>query len=207
MLWRAKQTEFSQKTIHEYKNAAFSLFAWMERHDRLENNPLRRVGNVERKGYEKVRRRSFTHEEMGRLLAVAGEYALGYVAAVNTGLRRKELCSVQWGDVHLAASSPFIMVRSCTTKKPEGRKNLLEITVGVDAQRNQARVGYGRWTGVRQPDCSPAEDSRTFEGGGNTGLQPTRRKGGFPRIAEDLQHEFGTGRSIVASPAGIVTPQ
>jgi integrase len=126
MLWRAKQTEFSQKTIHEYKNAAFSLFAWMERHDRLENNPLRRVGNVERKGYEKVRRRSFTHEEMARLLAVAGPYALGYLAAVNTGLRRKELCSVQWGDVHLDTASPFIMVRSCTTKNRKAGKIYLK---------------------------------------------------------------------------------
>lgn len=126
MLWRANQKGFSQKTIHEYKNAASSLFAWMERHDRVENNPLRRVGNVERKGYEKVRRRAFTHEEMGRLVAVAGLYGLGYLAAVNTGLRRQELDSVQWGDVHLDAASPFILVRSCTTKNRKAAKIYLK---------------------------------------------------------------------------------
>ena len=126
MLWRTNQKELSQKTIHEYKNAAFSLFAWMERHDRVETNPLRRVGNVERKGYEKVKRRAFTHDEMRRLVAVAGLYALGYLAAVNTGLRRKELASVQWGDVHLDAAVPFILVRSNTTKNRQAGKIYLK---------------------------------------------------------------------------------
>ena len=126
MLWRTNQKELSQKTIHEYKNAAFSLFAWMERHDRVENNPLRRVGNVERKGYEKVKRRAFTHEEMRRLVAVSGLYALGYLAAVNTGLRRKELATVQWGDVHLDAAVPFILVRSNTTKNRQAGKIYLK---------------------------------------------------------------------------------
>lgn len=120
--WRADQEQFSQKTLHEYQNAASSLFAWMERNDRLEINPLRRVGKVERKGHETVRRRSFTNEEMTRLVAVAGLYALGYLAAVNTGLRRKELASVEWGDVHLDAERPFIQVRSVTTKNRKAYK-------------------------------------------------------------------------------------
>src|ERR1039458_6101894 len=55
----------------------------MERPDGVETNPLRRVGNVERKGYEKVKRRAFTHEEMRRLVAVSGLYALGYLAAAQ----------------------------------------------------------------------------------------------------------------------------
>jgi integrase len=125
-LWRANQKEFSQKTLHEYQYAASSLFAWMERNDRLESNPLRKVAKVERKGYETVKRRSYTNEEMRRLLAVAGLYALGYVAAVNTGLRRKELASVQWGDVHLDAGCPFIMVRSATTKNRKASKIYLK---------------------------------------------------------------------------------
>jgi len=125
-LWRANQKEFSQKTLHEYQNAASSLFVWMERNDRLESNPLRRVGKVERKGHETVKRRSFTNEEMRRLLAVAGLYALGYLAAVNTGLRRKELASVQWGDVHLEVERPFILVRSATTKNRKANKIYLK---------------------------------------------------------------------------------
>ena len=125
-LWRANQKKFSQKTLHEYQTGASSLFAWMERNDRLESNPLRRVGKVERKGHEKVKRRSFTNDEMRRLLAVAGLYALGYLAAVNTGLRRKELSSVQWGDVHLDADRPFILVRSATTKNRKAGKIYLK---------------------------------------------------------------------------------
>jgi integrase len=125
-LWRANQKEFSQKTLHEYQSAASSMFVWMERNDRLESNPLRRVGKVERKGHEKVKRRSFTNDEMRRLLAVAGLYALGYLAAVNTGLRRKELRSVQWGDVHLEAIRPYILVRSATTKNHNAGKIYLK---------------------------------------------------------------------------------
>jgi hypothetical protein len=41
---------------------------------------------------------------------------------VNTGLRRKELASVQWGDVHLDADRPFILVRSATTKNRKAYK-------------------------------------------------------------------------------------
>jgi hypothetical protein len=57
---------------------------------------------------------------------VAGLYALGYLAAVNTGLRRKELASVQWGDVHLDADRPFILVRSSTTKNRKAGKIYLK---------------------------------------------------------------------------------
>jgi len=125
-LWRAQQKGFSPKTLHEYQNAASSLFVWMERNERLESNPLRRVGKVERKGHETVKRRSFTNEEMRRLLAEAGLYGLGYLAAVNTGLRRKELASVQWGDVHLEVDRPFILVRSATTKNRKANKIYLK---------------------------------------------------------------------------------
>jgi integrase len=120
--WRANQKEFSQKTLHEYQNAVSSLLAWMERNDRLESNPLRRVGKVERKGFETVKRRSFSDDEMRRLLGVAGLYGLGYLAAFYTGLRRKELASVQWGDVHLDGPESFVLVRSATTKNRKPAK-------------------------------------------------------------------------------------
>ena len=125
-LWRANQKEFSQKTMHEYQSAASSLFVWKERNDRLENKSLRRVGKVERKGHETLTRRSFGNEEMERLLAVAGLFKLGYLAAFYTGLRRKELASVQWGDVHLDDAPPFILVRSSTTKNRKAGKIILK---------------------------------------------------------------------------------
>jgi integrase len=125
-LWRANQKQFSRKTIHEYQNAASSLFTWMERNDRLESNPLRRVAKVERKGFESLKRRAFTEDEVRRLLTVAGGYALGYLAAFYTGLRRKELSAVQWGDLHLDAARPFILVRSATTKNRKAGKVYLK---------------------------------------------------------------------------------
>lgn len=83
--WRAAQREFSQKTLHEYQNAASSLFAWMEQNGRLESNPLRRVGRVERKGVETVRRRAFTDDEIRRL-AMRFNDAFAENVACNSGM-------------------------------------------------------------------------------------------------------------------------
>src|SRR6266511_4576919 len=51
-----------------------------------------------------------------RLLNVAGERRPLYLAALLTGLRRGELRSLQWSDVHLDAVKPFLSVRASTTK-------------------------------------------------------------------------------------------
>jgi integrase len=174
-LWRANQKRFSQKTLHEYQTGASSLFAWMERNDRLESNPLRRVGKVERKGHEKVRRRSFTNEEMRRLLAVAGQFALGYLAAVNTGLRRKELRLVQWGDVHLDVDRPFILVRCATTKNRKAGKiylktslarmlaNIKPITVAADQLVLAGRIASMR----KMHEHMKAAGIQVFDGQGS----------------------------------------
>ena len=68
----------------------------------------------------------FTSLAIGAWSAAILLIALGYVAAVNTGLRRKELASVQWGDVHLEVERPFILVRCATTKNRKANKIYLK---------------------------------------------------------------------------------
>ena len=113
--WRSRQ-DGAAKTLNDYLAAASAFFRWMESNGRAACNPLKLVRKVESRGKERRVRRSFTVEEMNRLLGASGQRQLGYLAAFFTGLRRAELEQLQWGDVHLEAGSPFLSVRASTTK-------------------------------------------------------------------------------------------
>jgi integrase len=91
----------------------------MDRTGLSTTNALTRVTKVETRGREKVRRRSFTLEELERLIAVSGVRRIGYLAPFYTGLRRAELEQLEWGDVHLEAGEPFIEARASITKNHE----------------------------------------------------------------------------------------
>jgi integrase len=113
--WRAKQRK-APKTLNEYLASVSSLLNWMERHERIEKNPLKHVQKVQTNGRQVRLRRAFTDEEMTRLLKVAGTRKVIYLMAVYTGLRRAELSKLLRTDLHLEATQPFISVRASTTK-------------------------------------------------------------------------------------------
>lgn len=114
--WRSGERDLAAKTLNDYLDAMRVLLKWMCRSGRLAANPLEHVAKVETRGRERRKRRAFTDDEMGRLLAVAGKRAVLYLAAVETGLRRDELAQLQWGDLHLESPRPFVTVRAATTK-------------------------------------------------------------------------------------------
>ncbi len=113
--WRAKQRK-APKTLNEYLASISSLLNWMERHERIEKNPLKHVQKVQTNGRQVRLRRAFTDDEMTRLLKVAGTRKVIYLMAVYTGLRRGELSRLLRTDLHLEATQPFISVRASTTK-------------------------------------------------------------------------------------------
>ena len=113
--WRAKQRK-APKTLNEYLASVSSLLNWMERHERIEKNPLKHVQKVQTNGRQVRLRRAFTDEEMTRLLKVAGTRKVIYLMAVYTGLRRGEPSKLLRTDLHLEATQPFISVRASTTK-------------------------------------------------------------------------------------------
>ena len=113
--WRAKQRK-APKTLNEYLASVSALLNWMERHERIERNPLKHVQKVQVMGREVRVRRAFTDEEMGRLLQVAGKRKVVYLMAVYTGLRRGELTKLLRTDLNLEAAQPAITVRASTTK-------------------------------------------------------------------------------------------
>ena len=121
--WRLNQADkFSVKTRNEYRAAMYSLLAWLEEHEELAVNPFKRVKKTDGRGQEKVKRRAATQKEMESLLNQAGIYAVAYLAAATTGLRRGELSKLEWGDLHLDGTQPVALVRAATTKDRQPAK-------------------------------------------------------------------------------------
>lgn len=118
LAWRVTADK-SAKTLNEYLAAAKQLLSWMRRQGRVAANPLEVVGKVETNGREERKRRALTDDEVTRLLSVAGDRRVAYLAALLTGLRRGELDALKWGDVHLESPQPFLDVRASTTKNKQ----------------------------------------------------------------------------------------
>jgi integrase len=102
--------------VNDYLEAARSFFNWLIKSRRLQLNPLVAVEKVKTEGRQTRERRSFTVEEIKRLLAVVGERKPVYLMATHTGLRRSELAALKWADLHLDEAKPFALVRASTTK-------------------------------------------------------------------------------------------
>ena len=121
--WRQKKaSELSVKTRNEYRAAMYSLLAWLEENEQLPVNPFKRVKKTDGRGQQTVKRRAATHSEMESLLREAAIYAVAYLVAVTTGLRRGELSKLEWGDLHLDLPQPVAFVRAVTTKDRRAAK-------------------------------------------------------------------------------------
>ena len=112
-MWRRKQQK-APKTLNEYFDSANAMLNWMTGKGRIAQNPLVTVKKVQ---FEPVRvRRAFEDDELKRLLKVAGESRIGYLAAVNTGLRRAELKAVLWENINLDGNVPTLRLEGKFTK-------------------------------------------------------------------------------------------
>ncbi len=131
--WRRKQ-DFSAKTVNDYLEETRCFFNWLVKHGRAAVNPLVVVEKVDKQGQSTRERRAFTDDEIRRLLAIAENRKPVYLMAVNTGLRRSELASLQWGDLVLDAVAPFVRVRASTTKNGKAAEMRLRREVVVELQ-------------------------------------------------------------------------
>jgi len=113
--WR-RRVAMAPKTANDYLEAVSCFFNWLIKHERVGSNPLKSVEKVIARQGEVRERRAFSQDEVKQLLAAAGDRSPVYLMAVHTGLRRSELEALQWGDVALEASMPFLKVRASTTK-------------------------------------------------------------------------------------------
>jgi integrase len=114
--WRRGKSELAPKTMNDYLEAARCFFNWLIKGGQIQVNPLVSVEKVKTEGRQTRVRRSFTVDEVKRLVAVAGEHKAVYLMAPHTGLRRSEMAQLKWDDLHLEEEKPFAVVRASTTK-------------------------------------------------------------------------------------------
>jgi len=114
--WRARQPQekVSAKTLNEYRAALSGFCKWLEA--RTGCNPMRSVGSIKALGDPRRKRRAFTPAELWRLVSVAGDRGVVYLVAAFTDLRRGELSKIEWRDVHVDGTQPYISVRSSISK-------------------------------------------------------------------------------------------
>jgi integrase len=89
--------------------------------DRLSANPLAKMkrGNA-KKALKRRARRPLAERELTALLnSCPASRRLKYAFPAFTGLRRKELAEVCWGDVHLDSLIPYVQLRAEQTKTGE----------------------------------------------------------------------------------------
>lgn len=115
-IWRRGKSELSPKSINDYLDAARCFFNWLIKNNQIQVNPLVSVEKVKTEGRQTRVRRSFTVDEVKRLVAIAGEHKAVYLMAPHTGLRRSEMAQLKWDDLHLEEEKPFAIVRASTTK-------------------------------------------------------------------------------------------
>ncbi len=119
--WRSANGRSAPKTLNHYLASLNGFFAWLRKTERTEADPLSRVTKVNEKREVRRKRRALTDDEAKRLLAAApGWRREVYFLALWTGLRREELKRLAWGDVHLEAEPPRIVLRAETTKNAKG---------------------------------------------------------------------------------------
>jgi integrase len=104
------------KTINEFLGAMKSFIRWCIRTRRLAANSLEGLQNTDNPKNADNDKAALTPEQAKTLLAFAGPNRLVYFVALRTGLRRKELESLQWGDVHVEELRPYILLRAKATK-------------------------------------------------------------------------------------------
>jgi integrase len=136
IVWRNRQT-CSPRTLNHYLQGMISLLNWMEKVARIKTNPLKNVGRADERGKQKRVRRAFTDEELRKLVAGSEERGIIYFTAARTGLRQEELKQMKWGDLHLDANAPFVVVRdyAAKNKKEESVQLVPEIAEALTAHR------------------------------------------------------------------------
>lgn len=105
----------SRKSVKDSLGALRAFAAWLVFKRRLLDNPFaRRKWRIDLRGGQRYRR-ALSAAELVKLLSTVPEYRRDfYLTAVRTGLRRKELKHLRWGDVLLETAT--LRVRAETAK-------------------------------------------------------------------------------------------
>jgi len=97
----------SAQTANGRQESVRAFLNWCVKTGRAASNPLRILSKLNVDADRRYLRRALTEEELGRLFEVAKGRGrlLFYAMAFYAGIRRGELCRIQWGDVDLDAGT------------------------------------------------------------------------------------------------------
>ena len=130
-------SSLSPKSLNDMLAVTKGFLEWLRGQQMVKENPLEFVKPIDLRGSRPCRR-ALTVEEMGRLLAASPpERAVIYLTVLYTGLRRKELNLVRWGDFDLEAAEPCLRLASSITKNRKDARLPLrsELVAALQAHR------------------------------------------------------------------------
>jgi len=137
--WRSRNTrESSPRTLNHYLTSLKSFLNWLVRHEKHERNQLGFVQTLDASDDIRRKRRAFTDAEIVRFInAAPPERQIVYMAAFHSGIRRDELFSLEWRDLHLLNNPPVASLRAATTKNKRGEHVCLhpELVTALEAYR------------------------------------------------------------------------
>ena len=134
--WRAKNAEAAATTKNQYLEACSAFFKWMKQAKRLLANPFEDVAKVAEEGNERRKRRAYDDDQLKQVLAVAGAFRVGYLAAVHTGFRRAELKAWEWQNVNLENDKLHVSLAGKSTKN----KKYADLPLHPELARELKRV-------------------------------------------------------------------
>ena len=119
--WLAAQKKqgLAAPTLNDYLRGVRSFIGWCIPKHYLDHDPLAGIAKADSRDKQRLRR-ALARDQLMALLASAPKRRLVYLTAMKTGLRRKELRKLEWGDLVLDAELPHLRLRVAGTKARRG---------------------------------------------------------------------------------------
>lgn len=173
---------WSDKTRDDHGALLRQFGAWLVDEGRWPVNPFHRLRQVRTQASRTFRRRALTVADVGLLVEAAEvrpvanlrkampqarparlakiaeegrERGLLYLFAAYTGLRRGEITSLQWCDMHLGGDEPHVVLRAEITKNRKAAR--IDIPTWLAERVKELQVGRARRIGG-----TPAPTARVF---------------------------------------------
>ena len=132
--WRSRyKGKLAARTLGQYFEMARAFMNWCVTNGRMNENPIAQVTAID-DTVKKRKRRAFTLEELDRLIKVAGPRAILYRTTLYCQLRRADVASLRWCDVHLDVLPPYLVTRAETSKGKRTTRHPIRLDLANDLQ-------------------------------------------------------------------------
>lgn len=133
-----REQKRSNQTVAHYLQAAKQLTRWMYRTDRLRADPLKTISKPNPKTDRRWTRRMLLPAEWPWLRDAAGQRAVIYQLAIETGLRSSEVRSLRPSQIH-QGKHPYVTVKSGDTKDAKAARQYITVDLAGKLKRHKPR--------------------------------------------------------------------